>query len=179
MKKLSLLSACDYPMLQEGAFVSSEILDAPGPDGFVNTSPVDGVIDVDFSVKPTELTQVQVKAPADSTPGEIVTVSVLYTDVDGKTKTKVYFLIDFYEKLLSLLTMLNICLISFHNVFHYVQKTTKPVSGPGDIIDVKVPSNFGPVDGITITVTRKVPGLPQAPPVTSVEVIIKGCVESK
>lgn len=76
-------------MLEGGAFVSSPDIGTRGVDGFVNTSPTDGAVEVVFTDKPTELTQVLVKAPADSLPGDIVRVSVQYIDVDGASKSRV------------------------------------------------------------------------------------------
>ena len=76
-------------MLEGGAYVSSPQIGTKGVDGFVSTSPQNGVLEVTFTDKPTELTQVLVKAPADSLPGDRVTVTVVFTDVDGNERRRV------------------------------------------------------------------------------------------
>ena len=62
----------------------------PGPDGLVDipTQP-DGKVTVTFSTPPTELTQVQVRPPTGTEPGDEVTVTVTYTDEDGNEEPRV------------------------------------------------------------------------------------------
>lgn len=76
-------------MLEGDAFVSSPQIGSKGPDGFVSTTLDDESVEVTFTDKPTELTQVQVKAPTDSQPGDVVKVTVTYIYVDGKDRTRV------------------------------------------------------------------------------------------
>lgn len=74
-----------------------------------------------------------------------------------------------------------LCILHHHisTYFFFYQRTNKPVSGPGDIIDVKIPDKRVPVDSVVITVTRNRPGSPNVPDVTTAEVVIKGCVKRK
>ena len=76
-------------MLEPGVVVSSPQIGEKQPDDFYSTSPTNGVLEVVFSEKPTELTQFKTKAPKDSQPGETVTVQVVFTDVDDKEVTRV------------------------------------------------------------------------------------------
>ena len=62
----------------------------PGPDGSVEL-PLDneGKVTVTFQTPPRELTQVQITPPTETQPGDVVKVTVQYTDEEGKTVEKV------------------------------------------------------------------------------------------
>ena len=40
-----------------------------------------------------------------------------------------------------------------------------------------MPANYGPLDKVLVTVTRNRPGVPTLPDITSLDVVIKGCVK--
>ena len=61
----------------------------PGPDGLVELPTTDGSVTVTFPTPPTELTQVKVKPPTGTQPGDVVTVTVTYTDENGNKQPKV------------------------------------------------------------------------------------------
>lgn len=62
----------------------------PGPDGLTNIpTDDDGTVTVTFSTPPTELTQVKVRPPPGTQPGDEVTVTVTYTNEDGEEVPKV------------------------------------------------------------------------------------------
>lgn len=62
----------------------------PNPEGLVNipTQP-DGTVTVTFPLPPDEITQIKVKPPPGTQPGDEVTVTVTFTDEDGSTTTEV------------------------------------------------------------------------------------------
>ena len=83
---------CDEPLLGGNRIATIPGAGEPGPDGFVAFRNVnDSGIFITFPNPPTELSTIKVKRPADSLPGDDVTVSTAYTDEDGKEQSKVTF----------------------------------------------------------------------------------------